>query len=190
MLLSHCTLSGKKDQNIFCNIFYKTWVILMKFGRVSSINVLQIYSFPPHFNNVSTLPCVSGHTVVMVRCYYYYLYCRQFRTSIMCLCACVWSDEEVRIPSFDGTSFLRFVGLQRRVLSYTDIEMIIKPTSQNGLVFYNGYVKGPTGDFISLALKDGFVEFRFDLGTGPAYILYVFVVPRLSTYDAPGCFVY
>jgi len=82
-------------------------------------------------------------------------------------------------------SFLRFVGLQRRVLSYTDIEVIIKPTSQNGLVFYNGYVKGPTGDFISLALKDGFVEFRFDLGTGPAYILYV-----LSTYYELGCFVY
>jgi len=71
---------------------------------------------------------------------------------------------------FDGMSFLQFVGLQRSVLSFTDVEMIIKPTKHDGLIFYNGYVKRPSGDFISLALKDGFVEFRFDLGTGPAYI--------------------
>jgi len=73
---------------------------------------------------------------------------------------------------FDGMSFLQFVGLQRSVLSFTHVEMIIKPTAHNGLVFYNGYRKRPSGDFISLALKDGFVEFRFDLGTGPAYIRY------------------
>lgn len=82
----------------------------------------------------------------------------------------VGAGEQVVVPMFDGMSFLQFVGLQRSVLSYTDIELIIKPTDNNGLIFYNGYVKRPTGDFISLALKDGFVEFRFDLGTGPAYI--------------------
>ena len=71
---------------------------------------------------------------------------------------------------FDGMSFLQFVGLQRTVLSFTDVEMIIKPNTNDGLIFYNGYVKRPSGDFIALTLKDGFVEFRFDLGTGPAYI--------------------
>jgi len=78
--------------------------------------------------------------------------------------------EQVRVAMFDGMSFLQFVGLQRSVLSFTDVELVIKPTSRDGLVFYNGYVKRPSGDFISLALKDGFVEFRFDLGTGPAYL--------------------
>jgi len=87
-----------------------------------------------------------------------------------CVCVCV--GEEVRVPMFDGISFLQFVGLQRSVLSFTDIEMVIKPTTHDGLIFYNGYVKRPSGDFISLALKGGFVEFRFDLGTGPAYIRY------------------
>jgi len=78
------------------------------------------------------------------------------------------------VPLFDGMSFLQFVGLQRTVLSFTDVELVIKPTTHDGLVFYNGYVKRPTaGDFISLALKDGFVEFRFDLGTGPAYIRFI-----------------
>jgi len=28
----HYTVSGKKDQIVFCNIFYKTSAILMKFG--------------------------------------------------------------------------------------------------------------------------------------------------------------
>ena len=75
------------------------------------------------------------------------------------------------VPQFDGMSFLQFVGLQRTVLSFTDVELVVKPSSRDGLVFYNGYVRRPTnGDFISLALKDGFVEFRFDLGTGPAYM--------------------
>lgn len=71
---------------------------------------------------------------------------------------------------FDGTSFLQFIGLQRTVLSFTEIEIIIKPTRQDGLIFYNGYSKDRTGDFVSLALKNGYVEYRFDLGTGPAYL--------------------
>jgi len=71
---------------------------------------------------------------------------------------------------FNGTSFLQFIGLQRTVLSFTEFEIIVKPTSKDGLIFYNGFSKNKTGDFISLALKDGYVEYRFDLGTGPAYL--------------------
>ena len=71
---------------------------------------------------------------------------------------------------FNGTSFLQFIGLQRNVLSFTEIEIIVKPSDRDGLILYNGYNKDGTGDFISLALNDGFVEYRFDLGTGAAHI--------------------
>lgn len=71
---------------------------------------------------------------------------------------------------FSGSSFLQYVGLQRNVLSYTEIEIYFKPVYGYGLILYNGYAKDRTGDFISLALSDGFVEFRFDLGTGPALL--------------------
>ena len=100
------------------------------------------------------------------------------------------------MPLFGGLSFLQFVGLQRTVLSFTDVELVIKPTARDGLVFYNGYVRRPTGDFISLALRDGFVEFRFDLGTGPAYIRYRRppanftsrdLVPAVRVYNQQGC---
>jgi len=43
----------------------------------------------------------------------------------------------------------------------------------DGLILYNGYNTDGTGDFISLALRNGTLEYRFDLGTGPAVIRYV-----------------
>ena len=46
------------------------------------------------------------------------------------------------------------------------IEMIVRPSSPSGLLFYNGYKSDRRGDFISIALVDSVVEARFDLGTG------------------------
>ena len=53
---------------------------------------------------------------------------------------------------------------------FTEITMIIKPTKPNGLFLYNGQKMDRTGDFISLNLVNGYVEFRFDLGSGAAVI--------------------
>jgi hypothetical protein len=74
------------------------------------------------------------------------------------------------VPSFSGQSFLQFYGLRRSVLSFVTGEIVFKPESGDGLILYNGYTTDRTGDFISLALRRGYVEFRFDLGTGPAII--------------------
>lgn len=38
-----------------------------------------------------------------------------------------------------------------------------------GLLLYNGQ-KQEQGDFIALVLNNGYVEFRFELGSGPAII--------------------
>lgn len=40
----------------------------------------------------------------------------------------------------------------------------------NGLIFYNGQKSDGKGDFISLSLNSGYLEFRYDLGKGPATI--------------------
>ena len=58
-------------------------------------------------------------------------------------------------------------------MSFTEIEMIIKPTSPDGLIIYNGYTLDRKGDFVMLAMSGGHLEFRFDLGTGPAIIRYI-----------------
>ena len=39
-----------------------------------------------------------------------------------------------------------------------------------GLILYNGHMTDGTGDFISLGMRDGRVEFRLDVGSGPAVI--------------------
>lgn len=46
--------------------------------------------------------------------------------------------------------------------------MIIKPYQQDGLLLYSGH-EG-YGDYIALSLNNGFVEFVFDLGSGPALV--------------------
>lgn len=71
---------------------------------------------------------------------------------------------------FSGQSFLQYPGLQRNTLSFTEIEIVFKPMDVDGLILYNGFSRDRTGDFIDLAMKDGYVEYRFDLGTGAAYI--------------------
>ena len=85
----------------------------------------------------------------------------------------MFSGIDVHVPSFSGNSYLQFLGLGQSALSYLDGEVVIKPTEPTGLVLYNGYTTDRTGDFLSLALANGFVDFRFDLGTGPAVIRYV-----------------
>ena len=55
---------------------------------------------------------------------------------------------------------------------FSEILIIIKPYKQDGLFLYNGERMDKTGDFISLNLVDGYVEFRFDLGTGAAILRY------------------
>ena len=82
------------------------------------------------------------------------------------------TEVDIYVPSFSGSSYLQFIGLRRTVLSYAEVEMVFKPTDKDGMLFYNGYTTDRTGDFISLGLVNGYVEFRFDLGTGPAVIRY------------------
>jgi len=55
-------------------------------------------------------------------------------------------------------------------MMFTEIMMVIKPSEPDGLFLYNGQKMDRTGDFVSLNLVDGYVEFRFDLGSGAAVI--------------------
>lgn len=86
------------------------------------------------------------------------------------------AETAVRIPRFNGHSHVEFQGLGRTVLVFTELEAVIKPEVPDGLILYNGYTHDRKGDFISLSLREGHVEFTFDLGTGPAVIRYVLYV--------------
>lgn len=79
-------------------------------------------------------------------------------------------EADFTIPSFNGSSYLQFPGLGDAVLSFIEIQIVFKPSSPNGLFLYNGNRMDGSGDFLSLNLVYGFVEFRFDLGSGPSVI--------------------
>ncbi|XP_028266804.1 agrin isoform X2 [Parambassis ranga] len=77
------------------------------------------------------------------------------------------------MPLFNGDSYLELKGLHlyrhdlRQKVSMT---VVLMANDSNGLIFYNGQKSDGKGDFISLSLKDGILEFRYDLGKGPATI--------------------
>uniref|UniRef100_A0A8C6T052 Agrin n=1 Tax=Neogobius melanostomus TaxID=47308 RepID=A0A8C6T052_9GOBI len=50
------------------------------------------------------------------------------------------------------------------------VTVVLMANDSNGLIFYNGQKSDGKGDFISLALNNGILEFRYDLGKGPATI--------------------
>ncbi|KAG8193212.1 hypothetical protein JTE90_005560 [Oedothorax gibbosus] len=79
-------------------------------------------------------------------------------------------DQEnvIVTPSFFGHSYMELPRLQ----AYTrlSLELEFKTFAKNGILLYNGQTSTGTGDFVSLAIKDGFVEFRYNLGNGPVIL--------------------
>ncbi|XP_054720927.1 basement membrane-specific heparan sulfate proteoglycan core protein-like [Uloborus diversus] len=70
------------------------------------------------------------------------------------------------VPYFTQTplSYMKMPALPDSYLVF-EIEIAFKPESMNGLILYNGQ-KNNQGDFISMVLVNGYVEFRFELGSG------------------------
>ncbi|KAJ8971785.1 hypothetical protein NQ314_000531 [Rhamnusium bicolor] len=71
------------------------------------------------------------------------------------------------VPSFNGSSHLRYRGLAETALTWLDLDITFKPTAPDGLIIYNGNRMDGTNDFMGLYLNDGNIEFAYDLGTGP-----------------------
>lgn len=51
-----------------------------------------------------------------------------------------------------------------------ELEVVFLARGPGGLLLYNGQKTDGKGDFVSLALHDRFLEFRYDLGKGAAVI--------------------
>ncbi|XP_053546438.1 agrin isoform X2 [Bombina bombina] len=85
-------------------------------------------------------------------------------------------DQDLNVPflpQFNGFSYLEMKGLQTFATDLQEklaMEVIFLARSPNGLIFYNGQKTDGKGDFVSLALHDGHLEYRYDLGKGAAVI--------------------
>eukprot|EP00062_Callorhinchus_milii_P012745 gi/632960275/ref/XP_007896099.1/ PREDICTED: basement membrane-specific heparan sulfate proteoglycan core protein [Callorhinchus milii] len=76
----------------------------------------------------------------------------------------------VTAPSFRGReSFVSYPALSN-IHNELTIEMRFKPRSPTGLMFFSSGKRMKMNDFVSVALDNGFVEFRYDLGSGLAIL--------------------
>ncbi|KYB26728.1 Pikachurin-like Protein [Tribolium castaneum] len=102
--------------------------------------------------------------------------CLTSEESAVCLCPLGFSGDlceirvDLQVPSFNGSSHLRYRGLGEEALTWLDFEITLKPTAPNGLVLYNGHRGDGFGDFMALYLRDGYMEFAYDLGTGAGFV--------------------
>jgi agrin len=87
---------------------------------------------------------------------------------------CVWCTVEsglleVFTPEFHGDSFLALPKLENVARAFS-VEIWFLTRATSGLILYDGQLIGGRGDFISLNLVNGHVQFKYDLGSGAANI--------------------
>ncbi|XP_039746318.1 uncharacterized protein LOC120624052 [Pararge aegeria] len=94
----------------------------------------------------------------------------------VCLCPLGYAGKrceitlDLKVPRFNGSSYLRLPGLGNSAQSWLDIQITLRPTNGDGLLLYDAEHTSGDGDFFSLHLRDYFVEFAFDLGSGIALV--------------------
>ncbi|XP_052338523.1 agrin-like isoform X4 [Oncorhynchus keta] len=88
-------------------------------------------------------------------------------------CEQVSDKKGAYMPFFSGDSYLELKGLHtygHNLHQKVSMTVVLMANESNGMIFYNGQKTDGKGDFISLSLNDGILEFRYDLGKGPAVI--------------------
>ncbi|XP_032216637.1 agrin isoform X13 [Mustela erminea] len=99
--------------------------------------------------------------------------CPQGRGGTTCQTASERGHSQPFLPDFNGFSYLELKGLhtfERDLGEKMALEVVFLARGPSGLLFYNGQRTDGKGDFVSLALRDRFLEFRYDLGKGAAAI--------------------
>ncbi|XP_044018032.1 agrin-like isoform X3 [Aphidius gifuensis] len=111
-------------------------------------------------------PCHSSSTCIDLPSSTFVCICRPNYTGLLC-------DEEInkreyQVPSFDGKSYVRM----NRLKAYHkfSIEIEFKTYAENGIILYDQQKNDGSGDFVSLAIVNGYVQFRYNLGNGPVIL--------------------
>lgn len=77
--------------------------------------------------------------------------------------------HESYVPEFNGSSYLQLPKLDGLSDAFR-IELWFLTKKLSGMLFYNSQSSKAKGDFISLNLVNGYLQFRFNLGSGIANI--------------------
>ncbi|XP_076451600.1 agrin-like isoform X2 [Babylonia areolata] len=78
-------------------------------------------------------------------------------------------ETAFNVPSFNGRSFIEVPRINKARVDLS-IEVVFQTLNKDGIILFNAQNPDGTGDFVSLAVREGFVEFRFDLGGGEAIL--------------------
>ncbi|XP_017763694.1 PREDICTED: agrin-like [Eufriesea mexicana] len=118
------------------------------------------------FRACLSYPCHATSTCIDLPSATFVCICRPNYTGLLC-------DEEINkrdyeVPSFDGKSYVRM----NRLKAYYkfSVEVEFKTYADNGIILYNQQKSDGTGDFVSLAIVDGHIQFRYNLGNGPVIL--------------------
>ncbi|CAL7951552.1 unnamed protein product [Xylocopa violacea] len=118
------------------------------------------------FRACLSYPCHATSTCIDLPSATFVCICRPNYTGLLC-------DEEINkrdyeVPSFDGKSYVRM----NRLKAYHkfSVEVEFKTYADNGIILYNQQKSDGTGDFVSLAIVDGHIQFRYNLGNGPVIL--------------------
>ncbi|XP_058793471.1 agrin-like isoform X2 [Phymastichus coffea] len=118
------------------------------------------------FRACQSSPCHQSATCIDLPGATYACSCRENWTGFHC-------DEEINhrdydIASFDGKSYIRM----NRLKGYykLSIEIEFKTYAENGILLYDQQKNDGSGDYVSLAIIDGFLQFRYNLGNGPVVL--------------------
>ena len=80
---------------------------------------------------------------------------------------CSFTVTIINIPYFNGDSYISYPSFNDS-FGTTRLYLELRPNSSDGLVLYNGQING--ADYILLSLFSSFIQFQYDLGSGPAVI--------------------
>ena len=73
-------------------------------------------------------------------------------------------ELDIIVPRFEGRGYLTYGALS---VGNTMFRVNFRTTQPNGMILYNAQTHdGSGGDFIQISIVNGFLDFRFDLGSG------------------------
>ena len=76
------------------------------------------------------------------------------------------TDVNIINPAFNRTSFISYPPSEDALFAM-NIYLEFKPYSlSDGIIVYEGNNRDGSGDFMAILQKDGYLEFRFDTGSG------------------------
>ena len=76
-------------------------------------------------------------------------------------------ELNITVPSFSNTSYITYPTLDNS----STISITFNPAHQNGLLLFNSYSSNDFRDYVSLAIVNSFIVYRYNLGTGNAEIV-------------------